>query len=249
MVLLATNELAIDNLVALVPHETVQRLDDRLEVQALRNGIYPVLTLGTPVVVVGTLEDKTQTLRGKPNVPGLTPAKKVEGDLSEAIILAHVVHRVAPSVESAVEGLGACRLGVALHAPEALQARILGLADGVVEVELCGEVPLPVVRVLTTDVVRMHGEKCLIRSHARRSRIKEGHQKVELSSLRVSARRWKQTWKGDEAAGCEGRWTHHVTHRVFLESELLSEVEEDILDLLRRHGYLTFRGPGGIWLA
>ena len=48
---------------------------------------------------------------------------------------------------------------------------------------------------------------------------------------------------------CERRWTHHVAHRVFLEAELLSEVQENVLDLLRRHGYLAVRRPGGKWLA
>ena len=43
--------------------------------------------------------------------------------------------------------------------------------------------------------------------------------------------------------------TYHVPHRVLLESELLGKVQENVLDLLRRHGYLAVRRPGGEWFA
>lgn len=100
-----TDEFAIDGLVALITHELVERLDDCLEVEALLDGLYGILTLWTAVVVVGTLEDEAKTFWDEADVSGLTPTEKIEGNLAKTVVLAHVVHGVAPAIEGAVEVL------------------------------------------------------------------------------------------------------------------------------------------------
>ena len=45
MVTLLPHELAVHNLVPLVPDETVERFHDGMEIEALGDGLHPVLTL------------------------------------------------------------------------------------------------------------------------------------------------------------------------------------------------------------
>ena len=52
----------LHHLVALIPDESVERLDDRPQVEALRYWLHPVLALRRAVVVVGALEDEAQAL-------------------------------------------------------------------------------------------------------------------------------------------------------------------------------------------
>lgn len=105
VILFPADEFAIDDLVALVAHELVERFDDCLEVETLLYGLHAVLTLWTAVVIVGTLEDEAETFWNEANVSGFTPTEKIEGYLTETVVLAHVVHGVAPTVEGAVEVL------------------------------------------------------------------------------------------------------------------------------------------------
>jgi hypothetical protein len=56
------------------------------------------------------------------------------------------------------------------------------MTDGIVEIELGGKVPLAVVCVLATDVVRVKGEKGLIWRHAGRTAVEKLHCEIELRS-------------------------------------------------------------------
>ena len=103
MIALSPNELSIDNFIALVSHEAVYGLDDMFQVHAFRDWVGSVLTLGTTIVVVGAFEDEAHALGHKANVTALSPAHQVEGQLTETVIVAHVVHGIPPTVQRAVQ--------------------------------------------------------------------------------------------------------------------------------------------------
>jgi hypothetical protein len=167
MVAFSPNELPIDNLITLVSHEAVYGLDDMFQVQALRNWVGSVLTLGATVVVVCAFEDEAHALGHKTNITTLSPAHQEEGQLSETVIVAHVVHGVPPTVQRAVQRLaawGLCR--TALDTSQSLKTRVLRLPNGVVKIELSGEVPFAIVCMLTTDIISVESEEGLVRRHA-----------------------------------------------------------------------------------
>jgi len=167
MVAFPPNELSINDFIALISHEAVYGLDDMRQVQALWNWVGSVLTLGTAVVVVCAFEDEAHALGHKTNITTLSPAQQVEGQLTETIIVAHVVHGVSPTVQGAIQRLATCGLdGAALDTSQSLKTRVLGLPNGVVKIELGGKVPFPIVCMLTTDVISVEGEEGLIRGHA-----------------------------------------------------------------------------------
>ena len=99
-----------------------------------------------------------QTLGDEANLGSLSPAKQVERNLSHPVVLAHVVHGLSPSFGSGVDGLdrrtlldilvGFCRA-------EPSKTGVLSSANGVVKIELNGEIQLAIVGVLTANVVRM----------------------------------------------------------------------------------------------
>ena len=64
---------------------------------------------------------------------------------------------------------------------EAVETRVLSLSHGVVKVELRRKIPLPVVRMLATDVVGVEGEESLVRCHTRCSAVKQLHGEIELA--------------------------------------------------------------------
>lgn len=105
MIFFPTDEFAIDDLIALITHELVERLDDGLKVEALLHRLHAILTLWTAVVIVGTLENEAKTLWNEADIAGFTPTEKIEGNLAKTVILAHAVHGIAPPVEGAVEVL------------------------------------------------------------------------------------------------------------------------------------------------
>ena len=107
MVAFSSNEFSIDNLITLVSHEAVYRLDDMLQVDALRNWVGSALTLGAAVVVVGAFENEAHALGHKTNVTALPPAHEEEGQLSKTVIVAHVVHGIPPTIQRAVQGFAA----------------------------------------------------------------------------------------------------------------------------------------------
>ena len=164
---LSPHELSVNDLVSLVTNEAIERLDDRSQIEAFLDGVHPVLTLRRAVVIVCALEDEAQALGDEPHLRGLAPAEQPECDLAHTVVLAHVVHRLPPSLHRALKRLLRCALGAStlLHRLEALQARILRLPDRVVKVQLRGEVPFAVVRVLPTNVVRVQREQSLVRRH------------------------------------------------------------------------------------
>ena len=81
--------------------------------------------------------------------------------------MAHVVHGIPPTVQGAVQRLAACGLdGAALDASQSLKARVLRLPNGVIKIELSGEIPFAVVCMLATDVISVEGKEGLIGGHA-----------------------------------------------------------------------------------
>jgi hypothetical protein len=130
-------------------------------------------------------------------------------------------------------GLGSSTLGF-----EALEARVLYLAYGVVEVKLGGKVPSAVVGVWTTNVVCVNGKEGIVWRHPRCPTVEKLHQKIELGGV-IS--------RGKQRKGSGG--TNHVSHRISLEAKLLSEVKEDVFDFLFGERNLTIDRPGGVRLA
>jgi hypothetical protein len=133
MVLFLPHKLAINDLVPLIAHKPVERLDDRVEIETLRDRFHSVLALGTTVIVVCALENETECFRNEADIASFSPAKQVEGDLTETIVLAHVVHGISPTIKSTVQGLCAFILG-ALDGFQTLQPGVLCMANGVVQI-------------------------------------------------------------------------------------------------------------------
>jgi hypothetical protein len=175
VILLLPDEFTIDDLVTLVADEVVERLDDGVKVDALGNGVDPVLAFGTSVIVVGTLEDEAHALGHKTDVASFAPAEKIEGNLSKSVIVAHVVHGISPAVEGGVEGFCAT-----FHTLQTLETGVLRLTNSIIKIELGREVPLAVVGMLTANIIGMEGEEGLIWAHTGGAGVEELHGEVEL---------------------------------------------------------------------
>lgn len=61
-----------------------------------------------------------------------------------------------------------------------MEAGVLGLANGIVEIELRSEIPLAIVCMLTADVVCMEGEEGLVGTHAGSPGVELLHEKIKL---------------------------------------------------------------------
>ena len=96
----------------------------------------------------------------------------------------------------------------------------MDLADSIVQVELGGEVPLAVVGVFATDVVRVQGQQGLLWAHTTSSRVEQNHEVIK-----------------------------HIAHVIPLETELVGEVDKDVFDLFFRKRNLHIHGPSRVWLA
>jgi len=178
-----SHKLAINSLITLVTNEAVKWLDDCAKVEAFRYGIDAILALGRAIVVIRTFEDKAEALGNESDLSGFSPAEKIKGNLTHAVILGHVVHCLTPPFKGASQRfLGMVATTTTLRA-EALKAWVLSVTDSVVEIKLGGKVPLAVVCMLATDIVRVKGEEGLIWRHAGRTAVKKLHCEVELSSL------------------------------------------------------------------
>lgn len=81
MVLFLPDEFPIYNLISLITHEPVQRLDDSVQVQTFGYWFDPILTLGTSVIVIGAFEDEAESFWYETNVPRFTPAKQEQSNL------------------------------------------------------------------------------------------------------------------------------------------------------------------------
>jgi hypothetical protein len=135
MIPLSSHELPIHDFIALISHKPVERLNDRLQIYALGNRLRPILTLRTSVIVVGTFEDEAQTLGYEANIAGFTPTQKIKSKLSEAVVLTHIVHGIAPTVESIVQRLCTLRFDdTTTDALQALKPGVLRLTNGVIKV-------------------------------------------------------------------------------------------------------------------
>lgn len=82
------------------------------------------------------------------------------------------------------------------------------------------KVPTAVISILTANVVGVERKQSLVGSHTRGSRVELHHEVIV-----------------------------HVTHAVPLETKLVDEVQEDLLDLLLGEWDLSVRSPCGIGLA
>jgi len=183
MITFPSHKLAINRLITLITNEAIKWLDNRAKIEAFWYGIDAILTLGGAIVVVRTFEDKAETLGNKSDLSGLSPAEKIKGNLTHAVILRHVVHCLAPAFEGASQGFLGMIAAAATLGAEALKTGVLGMTNGVVEIKLGGKVPLAVVCVLPPDIIRVEGEECLIGGHAGCTAVKQLHCEVELPAL------------------------------------------------------------------
>jgi len=175
VIFLLPNELSVNNFVTLVTHEAIQGLDDSLEINALGDGVDSVLALRTAVVIICAFENEAQTLWHEANIASFPPAQEVKGNLSKTIVLAHVIHSIPPTIKSTVKGFGTGTLDTL----ETLETRILGLANGIVEIELSSKVPFAIISMLASNIIGVDGDKSLIRTHARCAGIEKVHQEIK----------------------------------------------------------------------
>jgi len=117
------------------------------------------------VVVICALEDEAEALGHEANLGGFTPAEQVERDLSQAVILGHVVHGLTPPLERGVKRPVWTYLGL-LDRLEPFDTWVLDLSYSVIKVELCGEIPFAIVCVWAADIVCMESEESLVGGHA-----------------------------------------------------------------------------------
>jgi hypothetical protein len=166
MITFPSHKLAIKRLVALITNEAIKRFDNRAKVEAFRYGIDAILALGGAVVIIRTFKDKAEALGNKSNLSGLSPAEKIEGDLTHAVILGHIVHRLAPAFKGTSQRFLRMASAAATFRAKALKTGVLGMTNGVIEIQLGGKVPLAIICVLAPDIIRVEGEECLIGGHA-----------------------------------------------------------------------------------
>jgi hypothetical protein len=233
-------KLAVHSLIALITNEAIQWLNNRTQVEAFWHGVDTTLALGRAVVVVRTLEDKAETLGDESNLSRLSPAEKIKGYLTHAVILGHVVHCLTPAFEGTGEGLLRVVAAAAAFRAEALETRVLSMANGIIKIKLGGKVPLAVICMLTANIVGMEREKCLVGRHPGRTTVKEVHCKVELRQF------YEQQMPNGEYVGLA---TYHVPHRVSLKAKFLLEVEEYVLYFLLRKWDRALGSPRRIRLT
>lgn len=162
MVSFSSYEFPINDFISLITDKSVKRLCDRPQVQALGDRLDTILAFRGSIVVVRALEDEAEAFGGKSNLGGFTPAKEIKRYLSEAVVLAHVAHCLSPAVKCGAEGFFVGRTFGASLRLESVKTGVLCLADGVVKVELGGKIPFAIVGVVTTDIISMQTEQCLI---------------------------------------------------------------------------------------
>lgn len=63
---------------------------------------------------------------------------------------------------------------------KSVKAGVLSLADGIVKVELGGEIPFAIIGIVTTNVISVETEECLIGRHVWRLAVEKLHQEIEL---------------------------------------------------------------------
>jgi hypothetical protein len=105
VVTLPPYKLAVHGFITLITNEAIERLDDGTKVKAFWDGIDAVLAFGGAVIVVRAFENEAETLGDESDLGSLSPAEEIEGYLSHAVVLGHVVHRLAPAFEGGGEGL------------------------------------------------------------------------------------------------------------------------------------------------
>ena len=91
MILFASHEFPVDDLVALVPDKSVKRYYHRSQIKPFGNGIQSVLAFWRPVIVIRTLEDEAEAFRSELHLRRFAPAEKIERDLSQAVVLSSCI--------------------------------------------------------------------------------------------------------------------------------------------------------------
>ena len=87
MVFLASDELAILNLITLIAAILVQWRNDVIQIGAFLDGLDSVLTLRSREVVKCAFEDESETFGHEADLVGLTPAEKEQSNLPNTIVL------------------------------------------------------------------------------------------------------------------------------------------------------------------
>ena len=140
MILVASHKFPVDDLVALVPDKSVKRLHHSSQIKPLGNMVESVLALWRPVIVIRTLEDEAETLGHEPHLCRFAPAEKVERNWPQAVVLAHIVHGIPPSIVGCGEGLFVRR-----RLPRVDLNRVNPgfwvLPDGIVQIKLGRKIP------------------------------------------------------------------------------------------------------------
>lgn len=237
--MLTTNVLAVHDFVPLVSTVLVERSDDLVEVGEFLHRLNASLAFRRGIVIIGTLEDETDALRQESDLVGFTPNQKIQGNLTGAVMLGHAVHARFPPVFGCLQtvvsleslqgflfvlrvlfrGLGCSSAGFP-RLPIALTELHVGKTNCIIEIEMSSEIPAAVIGVVATDVVGMDGEKCLVWRHTRGTRVQHSHHVII-----------------------------HVSHAVSLETELVHQIQEDILELLLRERDLGVRCPRRVRLT
>ncbi|KAI6755918.1 hypothetical protein HG531_005024 [Fusarium graminearum] len=103
VVTLTSNVYTIRDFVTLISQVLVERGDDIVKEGELLNRLNESLACRGIEIIIGTLEDKTQALWHEANLVGFAPAEKVQSNLSDSIMLGHLVHACLPTILSSLE--------------------------------------------------------------------------------------------------------------------------------------------------
>ena len=74
MVPFPSHKLSIDNFIALITDEWLERFCDHLKIQALWNRLHTVLAFRRPIIVVSAFEDEAERLWAKLHLCSFAPA-------------------------------------------------------------------------------------------------------------------------------------------------------------------------------
>ena len=103
VVTLSANVHSVRNLVTLISHILVQRSDNVVQEGELLDRLNKGLASGRVEVIVRALENEAQALGHETNLVGFTPAKEIQSDLSNSIMLRHLVHTGLPAILGGLE--------------------------------------------------------------------------------------------------------------------------------------------------
>ena len=166
------NIFALKDLEALVSEVLVQRSDDLVQVCELFHRFHSILAFGRHQVVQGALVDEAETLGHETNLVGLSPAKQVESNLSDPIVLRHPIHARFPAVLcrfqavvafQALQGLSLVLrvlVSLLLGCPTSLSSSSVrfsklhvGETNGIIKIKVSCKIPASVIGIVTSNVI------------------------------------------------------------------------------------------------